>query len=409
MPRIPRPSGRLLAATVGTLLVAYGAATSAAVNVFHSQLPSLALSIDKDDPVALVRNAQIDLSSGAIPAGGDNAILGVVRQSVSDLPLNAPAFRLYGLASATNADLPGVREQMAVSERMERRDAAAQLWLIEDAVERNDIAAALRHYDTALRITESTRAVLYPVLTDALESELIRERFAPYMAARPPWLESFLRFAVSNTKSPVAIAELARISDGFPEGPAYSSLDRELLTQLVASEDYRAAIDHFRRIEGADANVANGLQLTTASTDEAYSPVTWQPFSIDGIEPFVLTSPEGEGMVEIETELEAGYTGPVARKLLALPPGRYAMRATLRAEDFGSQDQASWRLFCAGSQGSDPLVNEVFDLDDEMAIDTAFAVPGDCPAQLVLVSADTTVRTGYLKLVLAEATLSAAN
>jgi len=408
MSRFSRPSGRLLAAIAGSLLVAYGAATSAAVNVFHTELPALALSFDDDDPVALIRDAQINLAAGAIPPGGNDAILGVVRQSVSDLPINAPAFRLYGLASATNADLPGVREQMAVSERMERRDAAAQLWLIEDAVERNDITRALQHYDTALRIEESTRAVLYPALTDAMESDVIRRRFLPYMA-RPPWLESFLRFAVSRTKDPVAIAELAKLSKGFPKGSAYSSLDRELLTQLVASEDFAEAIAHFRRIDAVEKNVASGLELTTASTSETFRPITWQPFSINGIEPFVLAAPAGGGKVEIEAEMEAGYTGPVARKVIALKPGRYAMSAKFRSEDFGTQDQANWRTFCAGSRGADPLVNEVFDLAEEMAINTSFTVPADCPVQLVLVSVDTTIRTGYLTFVIAEASLSSAN
>jgi len=409
MSRFSRPSGRLLAAIAGSLLVAYGAATSAAVNVFHTELPALALSFDDDDPVALIRDAQINLAAGAIPPGGNDAILGVVRQSVSDLPINAPAFRLYGLASATNADLPGVREQMAVSERMERRDAAAQLWLIEDAVERNDITRALQHYDTALRIEESTRAVLYPALTDAMESDVIRRRFLPYMESRPPWLESFLRFAVSRTKDPVAIAELAKLSKGFPKGSAYSSLDRELLTQLVASEDFAEAIAHFRRIDAVEKNVASGLELTTASTSETFRPITWQPFSINGIEPFVLAAPAGGGKVEIEAEMEAGYTGPVARKVIALKPGRYAMSAKFRSEDFGTQDQANWRTFCAGSRGADPLVNEVFDLAEEMAINTSFTVPADCPVQLVLVSVDTTIRTGYLTFVIAEASLSSAN
>jgi len=409
MSRFSRPSGRLLAAIAGSLLVAYGAATSAAVNVFHTELPALALSFDDDDPVALIRDAQINLAAGAIPPGGNDAILGVVRQSVSDLPINAPAFRLYGLASATNADLPGVREQMAVSERMERRDAAAQLWLIEDAVERNDITRALQHYDTALRIEESTRAVLYPALTDAMESDVIRRRFLPYMESRPPWLESFLRFAVSRTKDPVAIAELAKLSKGFPKGSAYSSLDRELLTQLVASEDFAEAIAHFRRIDAVEKNVASSLELTTASTSETFRPITWQPFSINGIEPFVLAAPAGGGKVEIEAEMEAGYTGPVARKVIALKPGRYAMSAKFRSEDFGTQDQANWRTFCAGSRGADPLVNEVFDLAEEMAINTSFTVPADCPVQLVLVSVDTTIRTGYLTFVIAEASLSSAN
>ncbi|MEM6474708.1 MAG: hypothetical protein AAF687_00930 [Pseudomonadota bacterium] len=392
---------RTLLIALSTALVAAAAFANSLVNINHARLPDFALAFDGDDPVALVNKAQSDLASGALSAEGSDAVLSIVRRSVAQLPLNAPAFRLLGLSSAANADLPGVRAQMAISERMERRDPAAQLWLIEDAVQRNDVAGALRHYDLALRNDESTRAVLYPVLTDAMENAAIRARFVPYMSAPPPWLESFLRFAVSQTQQPVAIADLAKRAGGFPDGAPYTSLDRELLTQLVAFEDFEAAIAHFKRIKDADLSAATTLALTDKTTDEAYMPITWQAFSIDGIEPFVLSSPEGAGAVEIEAELEAGYTGPVARKLVALKPGSYTVTAAMRAEDFGGLDRAVWSITCAGGSGA-PLANDAVDLADEFDLRSSFTVPADCPVQLALVSAETTLRTGYLKLVLAE-------
>lgn len=404
MARFRRPSGRALALIVGTLVVAYGAASSAAVNLMHTRAPEIALSIDGDDPVALIRKAQLDLAAGNVGTNGGDDLAATIRQSVAELPLNAPAFRLAGLASATNADIPGVRAQMALSSRIERRDAAAQLWLIEDAVQRNDVAAALRHYDTALRISESTRPVLYPVLTDAMDSAVIRKRFLPYIETQPPWLESFLRFAVSNTDQPTAIAALAKEAGGFPEGFAYSSLDRELLSRLVANEDYREAIAHFRRIDGADAETVTTLALTADSTNERYTPVTWQPFSIEGIEPFVVAT--GAGGVEIEADLQSGFSGPVARKLMALRPGNYTLSAKMRAEDFGMSDKADWRITCPGTERTAAIFFKEVDFADEMPVAGSFTVPGDCAVQLVTVSAATTVRTGYLKLILAEASLS---
>lgn len=401
----PKPSRKAVALGIGTALLAWGAASNAAVNLFHFKAPQIALSLDSSDPVALVRDAQTRFNIGEIE-GGSIEMLGIVQRSVSELPLNGPAFRLYGLTSAANADLPGVRAQMAMSDQLERRDAAAQLWLIEDAVEQNDIARALRHYDTALRVQRSSRALLYPVLTDALESEVIRERFLPYFDARPPWLDSFLRYAVSNTQQPTVIAELARSAGGFPEGPAFSSLDRELLTQLVAFEEYAAATDHFSRIDGADPSVLGDLSLTDASTNAAFAPITWQPFQIDGIETFVLASPSGNDAVEIEAEVEAGYKGPLARKLLALDPGAYRLSAEMRADDYGRADTARWIIRCAGQPQTLPLVQEEAPLADDFTISAAFTVPQDCPVQTVFVYSDTLVSTGYISIVLASALIS---
>lgn len=399
----PKPTRKGVLLTLATAVLAWGGASSAAVNAFHFKAPSVALALDADDPVALVRDAQVRFNIGEIEGGSDE-MLGIVRRSVSELALNGPAFRLYGLTSAANADLPAVRAQMEVSDQLERRDAAAQLWLIENAVQQNDVNQALRHYDTALRIQESSRALLYPALTGSLESPLIRERFLPYLNAPPPWLDSFLRYAVSNTQSPTAIAELARLSGGFPDGPAYSSLDRELLTQLVAFEEYEAAIEHFSGITEANQAVLTDLALTDDTTDNAFAPITWQPFQIDGIETFLLASPAGGGAVEIEAEVEAGYKGPVARKLMAFAPGEYALQADLRAEGFNRPDRVRWTIRCAGQTDILPLLRSEEILAEEFRLTARFSVPAGCPVQTLMVSADTVVSTGYVKLVLGEVT-----
>ncbi len=405
----PSFSRRGVTFAIAAVLGAGAAMANAAVNILQARAPEAALAINADDPVALIRAAQVRIVSGDASARSDEAVLGVVQRSVRALPINGPAFRLYGLNSAANANLAAMRAQMRISDLMERRDVGAQLWLIENAVEQNDVARALRHYDTALRIEESSRALLYPVLTRAMDSALIRERFVPYMSANPPWLESFLRYAVSNTKTPVAMAQLARLNGGWPEGAAFSSLDTELLTRLFANEDYTAATDHFRAIEGVDRSMLESLALTNASTNWKLAPIAWQPFKIEGIETVILASMEGGGKVEIEADVEAGYKGPVARKFLALAPGRYRLTATMRAEDYSNPDQARWTLVCAGGNDGLVLVDENIGLDDEMKLETQFTVPANCPVQSLLVSAETLVTTRYVKLILASAELNRLN
>ncbi|NQX93320.1 MAG: hypothetical protein HRT64_00045 [Erythrobacter sp.] len=403
--KAPPLSRKALVFGVAAILGAGAAVANAAVNMLHARAPDLALAIDGGDPVALIRSAELKRAAGDEAARSSAAVLSAVQRSVDRLPLNGPAFRLYGLSSATNADLGAMRAQMRVSDQMERRDVGTQLWLIENAVEQNDVNRALRHYDTALRIEETSRALLYPVLTGAMDSALIRERFTPYMAANPPWLESFLRFAVSKTGTPVSMAELARFNGGWPEGAAFSSLDTELLARLFSNEDYAAAVDHFRRIDGADQSILTSLQLTNASTNWRLAPIAWQPFQINGIETYILASPEGSGAMEIEAEVEAGYKGPVARKFLALEPGRYSLSAAMRAEDFSRQDLAGWALSCAGGNGGAALLSEETAFDETMALSATFVVPAGCPVQSLMVSAETLVTTRYVKLILASAQL----
>ncbi|MEM6584607.1 MAG: hypothetical protein AAF692_02525 [Pseudomonadota bacterium] len=400
-----RRLGRKLAFAAVATLGAAAAFANAAVNITHTRAPHLALAIDPDDPVALVRHAELarmEAQSGA-------RLLEVAQRSVARLPLNGPALRLYALGGATNADLEAMRAQMRVSDLMERRDLGAQLWLIENAVEENDVNRALRHYDRALRVDEASRALLYPALTNAMDSALIRKRFAPYLRSNPPWLESFLRYGVSTTRNPVALARLARENGGWPQGTAFSSLDTELLARLTANGDFAEAAEHFRGIKGTDPSILTRLRLTNASTDWRLAPISWQPFQTEGIETFVLAGPQGGDAVEIEAQVEAGFKGVLARKFLALDPGRYRVSARLRAEDHTRQDAVRWSMECprkdAGGRAADEvtLMRETLGLSEAMELDAAFEVPQGCPVQHLRIAIETLVTTRYVSLVLESA------
>lgn len=395
---------RTLLLAAATLVTAFFAGTSATVNFLHVKLPDQALAIDGDDPVALVRSAQGKLASGQGLDGGADAVFDIVRRSVLRSPINPAALRLSGVVSSANADLEGVRGQMRLSDRMGRRDLAAQLWLIEDAVLRNEVDEALSHYDTALRVRESSRALLYPVLTNALNEPIIRERFVRFFREQPDWLVSFLGHAVSNTRQPTAIAQLARQAGGFPAASAYSSLDTQLMRVLVESGRLYAAANHYRTTDGADPAILTSLALTAQSTAEPRAPVTWQPYSIPGVQPYVVGT-AGDA-VEIESDIEPGFAGPVVRKLMQLTPGRYRLRSALRAEGQGPRDAANWSLVCVRDGERSEIYAKEAELAASFGIEGNFTVPAGCPAQMLTLSVRTNPAPGTISLVLAEASLA---
>jgi hypothetical protein len=393
-------SWRMVAVALATVIVAGFAARDALAFATQSVSPELALSIDPGNPVALARRAEAQLAAG--DPGMDGAKIGrIAKQSIRSLALNAPAFRLYGLVQTGNGDMGRLGEQMAMANHLSRRDLGTQLFMIEDSVRRNDVAGALAAYDDALRIARSSRSILYPVLTEAMQEPLIRQRFVRYIQARPPWLESFLRYAITNSENPASIAELALTAKGFPTGTAYSSLNTELLSVLVEKDEYQMAIRYYRSLKSADPAVLTSLAISKASTDAAFAPVTWQPYSLTGIDAAWVAADKDS--VDLEATLEAGYTGPVARKVLALAPGSYELTAPFRSDANGADQTLSWKISCpAGAV----LLDVSAQLAEKGALAGRFSVPADCPAQIVLISTRTVPGLGSIDLVLSSPRLS---
>ncbi len=373
-----------------SVYVAYSATIHTIVFLTQYRNPTTALRFEPHNPVALVRDAQLRLATGRSSSLNRQDLLDIARDSIRKLPINAAAFRLFTVMNTFGSDLGEVREQIAMSDRLSRRDLATQLFLIEDSVGRNDIAAALHHYDTALRVKQSSRALLYPVLTDAMEVPAIRKRFLPYMADPPPWLESFLRFAVSNTDDPSAIAAMAINAKGFPTASAYQSLNAELLARLVAGADLKGAVHYFRSIKGADKDLLTTLEMTDSTSASQFAPISWQPIAIDGIDPVFVAV--GGKVLELETTMDSGYQGQVARKLIALPAGRYSLLVPIRSEDFAKSDVLTWMISCNGSTEGVTPFSATTNLASEFQIAGSFAIPEGCPVQMVTVTARTSMR-----------------
>ena len=213
---------------------------------------------------------------------------------------------------------------------------------------RNDVAEALRHYDTAMRISESVRPSLYPVLTEAMREPAIRARFLPYMNASTPWLEPFLRHAIGNSSDPASIVALAVEAGGFPEGPRFATRVPELLSVLVAQGDYASARRLFEVVAGGDPAILTTAPFNDETTGIALAPFTWQPFQVDGIDSMFISG--GQSGLELESRMDSGFTGSASCSRCRPALTRRRSPSLRRAMPQATPQSCAWPASQAGTR-----------------------------------------------------------
>lgn len=363
-----------------TLGAAAAAASFSASYALEQRDPALALRLDRDNPEALIGQSEAVLSDPGASLDNEE-VLAAARASIGVLPLNAPAFRMFASSSATSDGIEQFESQVAMSDRLSRRDLATQLFLIEAAVQNRDIRAAMRHYDTAMRIRESSRGLLLPVLSSAIRSPDIRGEIVPYLRDRAPWIGEFIRHAIANANDPRDVVRLIDEGGGMPQGEFFAKLHTQLLSRFVNEGDLAGAKAYFETVRPEGRDILDSLAMTAASTATLYAPVTWQVFTVGSVESMFFALPDGG--FELSSEIEPGFSGPIARRLTALSPGDYRVSAPVRAEDVAPGAMIALQVACDDG----PILNQSIEIGDGGPLTADFTVPAGCATQLVTLSA----------------------
>ncbi|MCB8835101.1 hypothetical protein LJD42_26475, partial [Escherichia coli] len=121
-------------------------------------------------------------------------------------PVDARAARVLGLFDALRARNRAAQFAFYYAQRLSRRDLPTQMWLIEQSVDQNDIPSALSHYHIAMRTSQTSRAILIPVLADAAENPAVAKPLAQLLRQRPNWWLDFYDSAVPKISSPISLA-----------------------------------------------------------------------------------------------------------------------------------------------------------------------------------------------------------
>jgi hypothetical protein len=369
-------------------LVRFGLVAVAVFVGIYGVTFSIAQVVVKRDPALAYRLAAYDgwiaAAYATSLAGPDATAMDRLRadamanRALQQEPTAVAAAATLGINADGRGDKVAARRYFTYAQKLSRRDLRTQLFMIEDAVERNDIPGAVQQYDIALRVKPSLGEMLYPVLASASEDPVIRREMVKTLSGKPLWGESFIYFVANYGKNPEAAAalflDLRHAGVAIPGGAQSDVIDT-----LMARGQTNEAWSYYTAIRpGADRRRSRDSRF--AATLEAPSQLDWTPVN-DGLG--LTTSIQG-GMFEFAAPASVG--GPMLQQLQLLPPGIYRLRGHSIGIDQAVGSLPYWTLRCQNGRDLGQVEVPNSRVANGNFIGT-FRVPADCPIQtLVLIA-----------------------
>lgn len=293
----------------------------------------------------------------------------------------AAAASALGINAQVRGQTQAARRLFAYAETLSRRDLPTQLWAIEDAVARNDIPGALRHYDIALRTSSNAAALLFPVLGSAITEPPIRRSLVATLARRPRWSELFVEHVAGNGSDPLATVllfrELGQV--GVPIAGVSQSL---LINTLAARGAFDAAWSYYASIRrGADKRMSRDPRF---AADIAMPAVfDWVPANADGLAASIQRTAT-DGLVDFSAPATVG--GTLLSQSQMLPVGTYWLSGRSTAIDQAPNASPYWVLTCVdGRELGRIVVTNSSEAGGKFA--GRLSVPAGCPVQVLMLVA----------------------
>jgi len=337
--------------------------------------PHLGYALAPHDGRIAARYAEL-LSVNEVPAIQQVHAAGIARRALADEPLAAKAVTVLALDAALRNDRVAARRLFAHSDQLTRRELPTRLWLIQDAVERNDVPAVIHHYDIALRTSSAASAMLFPILAAAVGDPEIARPLAERLAKGPPWDKAFIDYLATSGPDPMASAQFYRLLERRSVAVPETARAR-IIDTLTAAGRFGAAWDYYRsmhksadRRQSRDPEFSSQTELPTAFD---WKPVLSHPGATADIRPA-----RGGGVFDFAMPSTIG--GAVLEQLQLLPVGQYRIEGVTAGIDQPADAHPFWQLVCANERelGRVELTNSAL---NGGRFAGQFTVPADCPVQ----------------------------
>ena len=333
-----RPILQYLLFAAGTLLLLWLSLAVSVAGAFREFSPAAALRFWPIDGLAKATLAERALASGVNRPNIERARM-LSRAGYDSEPTSARAARMLALLS--QADQATSRRRFLYARQLSRRDLPTTLWLIEDAVQQNNVPLALRQYDIALRTSRAAPPILFPILDAALADGNLRLPIGDLLATGQPWVPEFIEYSLDTGQrtAPLALALAARprAREGLP-----LELKRRLIASLIDHQHFDLATRLYGALVRRPFNPAEPVRAGGFEGVGEWPPLDW---SVTPSGDYGASLLEEEGL--LQTYSQGGASGTVARQLVLLPPGRYALavRGTVAPEH--RSGSASISVVCA--------------------------------------------------------------
>ena len=350
------------------------AVTSA--SLLRTRQPQAALAVAPFD--ARAKAALAGQKLGLNPQRGDVLQAAEMsRQALARDPTVVEAWRNLAFVAAVTGRQVEARRLFGLSQRLSRRDPSTQLWLIEDAVQRNDIPGALGHYDIALRTSPALADTLVPILVTATSDAPVSAELAKLLARDPPWAGQYFRYLAGMLPSGEAAADLlarvppqvrARHMDWLPL----------LVPKAIEARDYQAAWRIYTMLtRGEGGALVRDGAFARANT---FPPLEWEFISTADFR----SEPAGGSGDDAGLRVTAstGAIGTVVRQLLLLRPGVYRLSSVSATGQGPSAERLVWQVRCAGSNSNLAMLDVTPVQSRQNRFQREFRVPAsNCEAQ----------------------------
>lgn len=309
-------------------------------------------------------------------------------------PINVIAVRTLGLATALQNQDAAASRDFGYALRLSRRDVPTQMWFIERAVDRNDIAGALHHYNQAMTTSIASRQMLVPILVQAAAIPAVAEQLIPLLRRKPDWWGDFTHQLIGTTSDPASLYRVARGLRLHSSDTEHPDFLPRIVQRLVTAGELGKALDLYRFDKATPSSIVNNGHFEQADT---MPPIDWQYADEPDLAGVRQGRPDGKGTA-LFLVAQAGRGGTVAEQLVWLSPGRYRLSMTIGdmpAGNAGSLAQLTLRC-----EGADKRPITTISLPAAPAggrsFTTEFLVPpASCPVQrLGIVAAGSLTGTG---------------
>jgi len=309
------------------------------------------------------------------PAADRAKAIRLAHEALRRDPTTIIAATTLGLDVGLRGQDAAARRLLAYSQKLSRRDFPTQVWAIEDAVNRNDIPAALHGYDVALRTSRNAPQLLFPILASAITDPSIRAGLIPTLRRNPSWRHAFVEFVAENGPDPQATAHLFR---GLHQAKvAISDQANATVTKALVEKNLPdAAWTFYASLHpGADRRISRDPRFTAIVSTPA--PFDWVPLGSQGISTSFQRDDRG-GIFDFSAPASVG--GPLLTQMQMLPPGNYQLTGHSSGIDQPAASLPYWVLSCAGGRelGRVTVPNSVH---AGGTFSGSFTVAADCPVQ----------------------------
>ncbi len=234
------------------------------------------------------------------------------------------------------------RTLMEQAHKFSKRDQLVTGWLINDAIEKNDVTKLLAYYDISMRASSRTSNIILPLMVNALSNDLTIQPLYDILVNKPTWVRKFWNLASTSKESAKNAAILrSQLFEIGEDSLLYN--DPALIRTLVSNNNYEEAIALWSRVKNneiekkkADIQAVSNYNF---KKQPQLPPLDWQIYS-NG-EYGASISNNGLFLSAIQNS-----GGLFARQLIYLKPQLYQVKLDMN-QAISSNHSLKIELICA--------------------------------------------------------------